>query len=244
MYCKNLFMKTLLIGFCCLASVFNGYSQNAQALNLPKDAKVDGTVVDMRSREPKNNELVIFRSQKNNNEYQTISDQAGKFSTRLPAGDKYDIFIMGFKDSISQNVMDIPALGPNSYYKNPFVVTLEFDPPKTFVLENVEFDFGKATLRPQSYQTLDDLVDYLKRKPDQRIEIGGHTDNVGSDAKNLKLSLERANAIVAYLTAKGVDSSRLESKGYGAEEPIEENDTEEGRQKNRRTEVKILLQEP
>jgi outer membrane protein OmpA-like peptidoglycan-associated protein len=244
MYCKNPFMKILLIGFCWLAFSISAYSQNTPALNLPKDAKVDGTVVDMRSREPKNNELVIFRSQKNNNEYQAISDQAGKFSTRLPAGDKYDIFIMGFKDSISQNVMDIPALGPNSYYKNPFVVTLEFDPPKTFVLENVEFDFGKATLRPQSYQTLDDLVDYLKRKPDQRIEIGGHTDNVGSDAKNLKLSLERANSIVGYLTAKGVDSSRLEAKGYGAEEPIEENDTEEGRQKNRRTEVKILSQEP
>lgn len=86
----------------------------------------------------------------------------------------------------------------------------------------------------------DDLVEYLKRKPKVRIEIGGHTDNVGIDAKNKILSLERAKSIVAYLIAKGINETRVEANGYGAEEPIEENDTEEGRQKNRRTEVKIL----
>ncbi|MDQ2720094.1 MAG: OmpA family protein [Bacteroidota bacterium] len=227
----------LLISF---AFILRGFCQTTPALNLPKDAKVEGTIVDMRSRQPQNNELIVFRSQKNNNEYQVISNADGKFATRLPAGDKYDIFIMGFKDSISQNVMNIPALGPNSFYKDPFKVNLEFDPPKTFVLDNVEFDFGKSTLRPQSYQSLDDLVDYLKRKPNERIEIGGHTDNVGTDAKNLVLSLERAKSIVSYLIAKGIDNSRLVAKGYGADEPIEENNTEEGRQKNRRTEVKIL----
>lgn len=227
----------LLVNF---SIALTGFSQNAPVLNLPKDAKVEGDIKDMRSHLPKNNELIVFRSQKNSNEYQVISDSMGKFSTRLPAGDKYDIFIMGFKDSVSQNVLDIPALGPNSYYKNPFEINLEFDPPKTFVLDNVEFDFGKSTLRPSSYQTLDDLVDYLNRKTTERIEIGGHTDNVGTDAKNLVLSLERAKSIVAYLVSKGIDNNRLEAKGYGADEPIEENDTEEGRQKNRRTEVKIL----
>jgi outer membrane protein OmpA-like peptidoglycan-associated protein len=219
------------------------YSQTTSVLNLPKDAKVEGTVSDMRTKQPKNNELVVFRSQKNSNEYQAMSDSTGKFSTRLPAGDKYDIYILGFKDSSSYNVLDIPPLSPNSYYKNPFTVNLEFDPPKTFVLDDVEFDFGKATLRPESYSTLDDLVDYLKRKPNERIEIGGHTDNIGSDEKNLVLSLERAKSIVSYLIAKGINNDRLVAKGYGAEEPIEDNSTEEGRQKNRRTEVKILDQD-
>ena len=218
------------------------YSQTTPVLNLPKDAKVEGTVSDMRTKQPKNNELVVFRSQKNSNEYQAISDSMGNFATRLPAGDKYDIYILGFKDSSSYNILDIPALGPNSYYKNPFKVNLEFDPPKTFVLDDVEFDFGKSTLRPESYSTLDDLVDYLKRKPNERIEIGGHTDNIGSDEKNLVLSLERAKSIVSYLIAKGISNDRLVAKGYGAEEPIEDNSTEEGRQKNRRTEVKILDQ--
>jgi outer membrane protein OmpA-like peptidoglycan-associated protein len=240
---KTIFMKRLFLLFFFGNLLLAAEAQTPPPLNLPKDAKVDGSIVDMRSKQPKNNELIIFRSQKNNNEYQVISDENGKFSTRLPNGDKYDIYIMGFKDSVSQNVLDIPALGPNSYYKNPFTVNLEFDPPKTFVLDNVEFDFGKSNLRPSSYPTLDDLADYLKRKPDQRIEIGGHTDNVGSDAKNLVLSLERAKSIVEYLISKGITNDRLVAKGYGAEEPIEENTTEEGRQKNRRTEVKILDQD-
>ncbi len=236
-------MKQLLLSIISSVVFLNTYAQDASAVNVPKDARVEGTIVDMRTKQPQNNELVVFRSQKNNNEYQAISDETGKFSTRLPTGDKYDIFIMGFKDSSSYNVLDIPALGPNSFYKNPFSVNLEFDPPKTFVLENVEFDFGKASLRTESYSTLDGLVDYLNRKPNERIEIGGHTDNVGSDAKNLILSLERAKSIVQYLVSKGINNDRVVAKGYGAEEPIEENTTEEGRQKNRRTEVKILDQQ-
>src|SRR5665647_1777085 len=148
-------MKRLFYFF--LLTVFYSQvpAQTPTPANLPKDAKVEGTIVNMRTKVPQNNELIIFRSDKNSNEYQAISDEQGKFSTRLPAGAKYEIFIMGFKDSASYNVMDIPALAPNAYYKNPFVVNIEFDPPKSFVLNNVEFDFGKATLRPESYATLD-----------------------------------------------------------------------------------------
>ena len=215
----------------------NGYAQNPP---LPKDAKIEGSITDMRSKQPQNNELIIFRSQKNGNEYQAMSDSLGKFNTRLPVGDKYEIFIMGFKDSTSYNLIEIPAPRANGFYNNAFTVNIEFDPPKTFVLENVEFDFGKATLRPASYKTLDELVEYLQRKSDDRIEIGGHTDNIGSEVKNRALSLERAKSIVAYLIAKGIDTSRLTAKGYGSMEPIEENTTEAGRQKNRRSEVKIL----
>ncbi len=235
-------MKTILT-LTFFASLTAAYSQTSTVLNLPKDAQVVGTVADMRTKHPENNELVVFKSQKNNNEYQAISDSLGQYSTRLPAGDKYDIYILGFRDTSSVNVLNIPALGPNSYYKTPFTVNLEFDPPKTFVLDNVEFDFGMATLRPSSFATLDDLVDYLNRKPNERIEIGGYTDNIGSDEKNLVLSLERAKSIVAYLIAKGIDNNRLVARGYGANDPIADNDTDEGRQKNRRTEVKILDQQ-
>jgi outer membrane protein OmpA-like peptidoglycan-associated protein len=87
---------------------------------------------------------------------------------------------------------------------------------------------------------LDELVAYLNRKDDERIEIGGHTDNVGKPASNLKLSLDRANAVRDYLIGKGINPERLTAKGYGMTEPIAENNTEEGRAQNRRTEVKIL----
>lgn len=138
---------------------------------------------------------------------------------------------MGFKNSTSYNIIEIPAPRPNGFYNTSFTVKIEFDPPKTFVLDNVEFDFGKATLRPASYTTLNDLAEYLQRKSDDKIEIGGHTDNVGSEAKNKILSLERAKSIVAYLISKGIDPERLTAKGYGSMEPIEENTTQEGRQK-------------
>lgn len=207
---------------------------------LPKDAPVNVVISDMRSKEPRNNELIVFQSQKNGNQYQGISDSTGKFSIRLPAGDKYEIYIMGFKDSISYNVMEIPALKENAFYKNPFEVNIEFEPPKTFVLDNVEFDFGKSTLRPTSFPTLNELVEYLNRKDDERIEIGGHTDNVGTAAKNKLLSEERAKSVMQYLVSKGIATERLQAKGYGDTEPIEENATAAGRQKNRRTEVKIL----
>jgi len=236
-------MKKLSLFFISLLITIKIFSQTIIAPAILKTAKVEGSVIDMRSKEPKNNELIVFKSQKNNKEYAVKSDKNGKFSTQLPAGDQYDIFIMGFKDSIRQNVLDIPALEPVAYYKDPFIVNLEFDPPKVFVLQNVEFDFGKANLRPQSDSTLNDLVEYLKRKPDVRIEIGGFTDNVGSQKRNLMLSLERAKSISKYLVAKGINKERLLTKGYGAESPLEKNDSEEGRQKNRRIEVKILDQD-
>ena len=80
----------------------------------------------------------------------------------------------------------------------------------------------------------------MKWKENEKIEIGGHTDNVGSDADNLKLSQQRAEAIRQYLIKKGIQPARVIAKGYGASEPVADNSTNEGRQNNRRTEVKIL----
>jgi outer membrane protein OmpA-like peptidoglycan-associated protein len=212
----------------------------SQTAPLRKDAKVEGSIVDMRKKTPLNNELIVFKSNKNSNEFQAISDENGKFTTDLPSGDKYEIFILGFKDSTSYNFIDVPALAKNETYKKPFTVNIEYDAPKTFILDNVEFDYKKADLRPDSYKALDELVEYLNRRPTDKIEIGGHTDNIGGDTYNKKLSEARAKSVVDYLISKGIDASRLTFKGYGADEPVEDNSTEAGRQKNRRTEVKVL----
>jgi outer membrane protein OmpA-like peptidoglycan-associated protein len=218
-----------------------GFSQsgNVQNAAIPKDAAVDVTVSDFKNN-LLNNEIIVFKSKINNKEFQGITNETGKFTVRLPAGDEYEIFILGFKDSTSYNVLKIPATTGNAYYKKPFVVNIQFQPSKTFVLEDCNFDFGKATLQESSFTVLDELVAYLNRKDDERIEIGGHTDNVGKPASNLKLSLDRANAVRDYLIGKGINPERLTAKGYGMTEPIAENNTEEGRAQNRRTEVKIL----
>jgi len=209
-------------------------------MNLPKDATVAVTVADAKSGDMLNHEIIIFRSKLNNREYQGLSDSTGKFSLRLPAGDKYEIFILGFNDSTSYNVLDIPALKGNQFYKNPFKVDIQFEAPKSFVLDNCTFESGKADLKPEAYTVLDELVEYLKRKDDEKIEIGGHTDNVGKAEANMILSTNRANTVRAYLLTKGIAPERVSSKGYGMTMPITDNDSEEGRQQNRRTEVKIL----
>ncbi len=210
-----------------------------QDASIPKDAAVDVTVSNFKNK-PLNNEIIVFRSSANEKEYQGLTDDNGKFTVRLPAGAKYEIFILGFKDSTSYNVLDIPATTGNAYYKNPFKVDIQFQPSKTFVLEDCNFESGKATLEPESYTVLDELVAYLVRKDDAKIEVGGHTDNVGKPAANLTLSMDRANTVRAYLLTKGIDPERVIAKGYGMTVPVADNKSEDGRAQNRRTEVTIL----
>ena len=106
-------------------------------------------------------------------------------------------------------------------------------------LKNVFFDFDRAELKPESYVELDKLADYL-RKNDIRIEIGGHTDDQGTDEYNDRLSENRAKAVYDYLVGKGISAERLKYKGYGKRMPVADNATEEGRAANRRTEFKII----
>lgn len=118
--------------------------------------------------------------------------------------------------------------------------------PLIYKLQDVYFDFDKSTLRPESNRTLDSLVHVLNAYPRMRIEIGGHTDAIGSDQYNQKLSQERAQAVVNYLKDNGIDLGRLEAKGYGESMPVAPNrtkdgrDNKEGRALNRRTEIKVI----
>ena len=106
-------------------------------------------------------------------------------------------------------------------------------------LKNVFFDFDKADLKPESFVELDKLADYLKTNS-IRIEIGGHTDNQGTDEYNDRLSENRAKSVYDYLVSKGIPADRLQYKGYGRRVPVADNTTEEGRAANRRTEFKIV----
>lgn len=107
-------------------------------------------------------------------------------------------------------------------------------------LKNIFFDFNKADLRPESRTDLRYLVEMLKAHPQYKIQIEGHTDSVGSEQFNQKLSEARANAVKQYLVAQGIATKRLTAKGFGASRPVASNATEEGRQRNRRTEFRFL----
>jgi outer membrane protein OmpA-like peptidoglycan-associated protein len=106
-----------------------------------------------------------------------------------------------------------------------------------FVALYVNFETGKATIQPDSKPTLDDAAAALKSASGLKIEVGGHTDNVGTAEANQKLSEDRAKAVMAALVERGIDASRLTAKGYGQTSPIADNRTEEGRAKNRRVEL-------
>jgi len=108
------------------------------------------------------------------------------------------------------------------------------------VIKGIQFDFGKATIRKDSNKVLDEAVKVLTQYNDLRIMISGHTDNVGEAAKNIELSEARANSVKAYMVGKGVDASRIETRGAGPNEPVADNATNKGRQENRRIEFKLL----
>ena len=99
---------------------------------------------------------------------------------------------------------------------------------------------NSSRLTADSMQVLDKVADTLKEWPDVKVEIGGHTDSQGNDAANLKLSQARAESVRKYLASKGVDASRLTAKGYGETVPLADNNTREGRAKNRRVELKTI----
>jgi OOP family OmpA-OmpF porin len=110
------------------------------------------------------------------------------------------------------------------------------------ILKGVQFEFDKADLTADARQVLDGVAAGMQSQPTMQVEIGGHTDSLGTAAYNLTLSQRRADSVRDYLISRGVDGARMKAEGYGKYQPIAENETEDGRAKNRRVEFKIVKQ--
>ncbi len=126
---------------------------------------------------------------------------------------------------------------------DPFMMDIYLKPVKIgqiMVMKNIFFDTDKYDLKPESIIELDKLIQFLNENPGVKIEISGHTDNVGTADYNIELSDKRAKAVFYYLVEDGISADRLTSKGYGLTRPVDTNETKEGRANNRRTEVEVV----
>ncbi len=227
---------------CCL----DLYTFNRQRVKK----NISGSVVDCSTGSPVPGVMVVAKDAKGNQVYSGSTDAGGKFSFQM------DEFA-SVETSLSAGGYDAANLRMNiaaddeleAFNASPLCITKEKPKPvevnKAIVLKNVQYDFGKATLNPSSYVVFDSLVHLMNDYPGMKVEISAHTDDVGSDADNQKLSERRAENCVKYLVSKGISRDRVVAKGYGETMPVAPNkvdgkDNPEGRKLNRRTELKVL----
>ncbi|MFI5203271.1 MAG: OmpA family protein [Flavobacteriales bacterium] len=199
-----------------------------------------GRTIDAISRKPVEATIDIIDNA-NGSVIETITTNSatGKFLLSLNAGKNYAINVRAPDYLFHSENFDIPA---NSDYN---LVDKEIELKNIAVgskiaLRNIFFPTGSAALDPKSNTELDRLVKLMKDVPKLKVEISGHTDNVGSESMNQKLSEDRAASVVTYLIGKGVTKDRLRSAGYGTTRPVASNNSDEGRQQNRRTEFEII----
>ncbi len=142
----------------------------------------------------------------------------------------YDIYTFELPEAIRSDSADYLAT----------VDVVELSPGDALVLQNIQFEYNSAALTEDSQSGIAMLTAFLKRNPELKVELAGHTDDVGNASYNLKLSSERAEVVRRSLVDNGIDESRLTAKGYGATKPLVPNDSDENRAKNRRTEMIVI----
>lgn len=201
-------------------------------------ATIDVTVLDFKGK-PYAGDKVYFIGQQKKQSLFGITNSKGKFKINLPQGDIYNIQIKTIGEEVEYNTIEIPELYEGEMFDTMEVI-ITYEMPKSYTLNSLQFETGKATLKPQSHVLLADLLEIMQLKPEMKIEIAGHTDSDGDDASNLTLSQQRANAVKAYLVSKGIKADRIISIGLGETRPIANNGSEAGKAKNRRTEIRIL----
>ncbi len=185
---------------------------------------------------PSKGDKVSFVNDSTKESYGGTSDDIGRFDVLIPKGKAYNIVVTVLGKDTMMRSFKVPS-EPEFITIN---YTFKYEPPRTIRLDRVYFDTNKATIRGESFDMLNELVGFLNDKPNIVIEIAGHTDNVGGIKPNQVLSQNRANAVKNYLVKKGIKANRLKPVGYGLTRPISTNETKQGRQMNRRTEVYIL----
>jgi outer membrane protein OmpA-like peptidoglycan-associated protein len=220
--------RVLALAFALLSVPF------ASDLKPTKDlAVMNITATDFEGHAQKHKEL-LFKGQQNGKEIQVVTDARGEASTHIPKGDTYTVLCEGITGSFECGATPFIPLKAGTG-----AVNVEFEDTK-FDLKGVTFETGKSELKPASYGILNSTVKGLQKFDSVKVEIEGHTDNVGGEEYNIKLSQDRANSVRAYLVGKGIKADRITAVGYGYSSPRADNDSEAGRAQNRRIEIRIV----
>lgn len=212
-----------------------------QNVRPAKTLYVQGKVYDIKTRKglPSAVELIDNQNQKSVMNVQT--DETGEYFITLPVGKDYTFTVNRKGYLFFSELYPLSKNLPDSTYKKDIPLQpLELN--ASLVLKNILFETNSAQLQPISLIEINRLLHLLTENPTLKVQINGYTDNVGKPADNLKLSANRAKAVVDYLVSKGIDITRLAYKGFGETKSIADNKTEAGRAQNRRTEFVIIGQ--
>ena len=212
------------------------------ALNTPTPiVMLSGVVKDQKSGRPVEAKIVYENLEDGEELGVAYSNPAtGEYKIVLPYGNRYAIRAEA-KDFIpvSKNI-DLTVQGTFKEIKNEDLVVAPIQTGVKVQMNNIFFEFGRATLQAESFFELDRMAEMMQSNQNMIIEIQGHTDNVGSDEANLKLSQQRADAVRDYFLKKKLPMERVRSVGFGEARPIASNATTEGQAKNRRVEFEII----
>lgn len=165
------------------------------------------------------------------------SDDAGAYVAGAAIGGALGYFFCREKETPPPAPAPAPAPAPKPAPPPPPPPPAPEEGTKIISLEGTHFDFDKATLKPEAMSKLDEAVRIMNEHPGIRINVEGHTDSMGSDAYNQKLSDQRSASVVSYLLGKGVATDRMTATGFGESRPVASNDTAEGRAQNRRVDL-------
>lgn len=198
-----------------------------------------GQILDAVTGRPVNANVILENSQ-TMTPYRTASDiLSGNFIFYLPTGSDYQLNINATGYIAYLERIDFGAKAEiRNLYRKIFLKPIQSD--QIFTLDNLQFERGKPNLLEHSYPILEKLVEIMLENPEMKIELGGHTDGLGSSNAKETLSYQRVEKIKEFLVGFGIDRKRVETVGYGGSKPIAPNDTEENRAKNRRVEIKVL----
>ena len=200
---------------------------------------ISGLITDARSGWPLRANFNLVDVTSNQEIMNTNASSEGSFFLTIPTNRNYALFAS--HPGYLFHSMHFSLEGVHTA-EEPYHLNIELNPIRvgsTMVMRNIFFETDSYELKPESIVELNKLLELLKLNPSMKIEVGGHTDNVGTAAYNLTLSENRAKSVANFLTSNGVDKTRITSKGYGLTKPIGDNNTEKGRAQNRRTEIRV-----